>query len=79
MITRPARGAVLAFDFGEKRIGVAVGGPAMQALIPALIVSGRARASATNSATLRAGTEGCTVRIIGWKEMPMTGLKSVTG
>ncbi|MBX3662320.1 MAG: Holliday junction resolvase RuvX [Burkholderiales bacterium] len=25
MSTRPARGAVLAFDFGEKRIGVAVG------------------------------------------------------
>ncbi len=25
MIVRPARGAVLAFDFGEKRIGVAVG------------------------------------------------------
>lgn len=25
MTTRPARGAVLAFDFGEKRIGVAVG------------------------------------------------------
>ena len=25
MSVRPARGAVLAFDFGEKRIGVAVG------------------------------------------------------